>query len=153
MQTYELLYITSLQDTDAGRTAIKEQAAKLIQEAGGMVVAVREIARQRLSYPIKKQQAGEYTLVEFNAPGAALRGLERELRLLPMFLRILVTTKLEHVRVLGAEIEAMERAKAEGGGVPKTFATASAPAAAIPPPQVIEDLDKRLEEILGKEMV
>ncbi|MDO8599515.1 MAG: 30S ribosomal protein S6 [bacterium] len=154
MQTYELLYLTPLQDADVGRVAIREQVTKLIQTDGGSVVAAREVARQRLSYPIKRQQAGEYTLVEFTAAGATVKSIERELRLLPAILRLLVTVKSEKARVIGHEIEAMERAKAQADVARAAVAErAVETVTTTEPPRVIEDLDKKLEEILGKDIV
>ena len=154
MVTYELLYLTPLQDADANRTAVREQVTKVIQTDGGSVVAVRDVARQRLSYPIKRQQAGEYALVEFTAPGAAVAGIERELRLLPAILRLLIVVKSEKARVVGREIEALERMKAqEDAAKAAADERAAETVASAEPTKVIEDLDKKLEEILGKEMV
>lgn len=155
-QVYELLYLTPLFDADTVRTTARERVTKVLQEGGGSVMATREIARQRLAYPVRRQQAGEYTLVEFTAPATALRGIERELRLLSDVLRIMVTAKLEKARAVGAEIEAIERAKATEETAKASVAervAATATTAPIAEPKPIEDLDKRLEEILGKEMV
>ena len=152
---YELLYITPLLERDDDRVALRDAVGKHIQDAGGAVVTTREIARQRLSYPIQRQQAGEYTLVEFTAPGAQLRTLERELRLRSDILRLLVTKKIEKARVVGVEIEAKERAQEQVDAAKAVVAerVAEAPAANVATPQSIEDLDKKPEEILGKEMV
>ena len=154
MQTYELLYLTPLQDAEDSRTALRERVGKIIQDAGGAIAATREVARQRLSYPIKKQQAGEYMLVEFTVANRSVSAIERELRLFPEILRLMVTTKLEKARAVGHELEAMERAQAQEEAAKVTAAerTADAPAPSAAP-VAIEDLDKRLEEILGKEMV
>lgn len=154
--TYELLYLTPLFERDADRTALRDAVGKHIQEAGGSVFAAREVARQRLSYPIKRQQAGEYSLVEFTAPAAQLRSLERELRLRSDILRILVTKKLEKARAVGIELEAKERAKEQADAARAVVADRAAADDApvsTEPPQAIEDLDKKLEEILGKEIV
>ncbi len=153
---YELLYLTPLLEREPERIAIRDAVTKQIQTAGGAVVTTREIARQRLSYPIRKQQAGEYTLVEFTAPGTELGALERELRLRADILRLLVTKKIEKARVVGMELEAKERAKEQVEAAKAAVAERAAEAtvaAAAPSPQAIEDLDKKLEEILGKEMV
>lgn len=154
MQTYELLYLTPLHDKDTERTAIREQVAKVIQAGGGSILATRDIARQRLSYPVKSNQAGEYMLVEFTAPGGApIASIQRELRLLAGVLRLMVTVKSEKARSVGAEIEAKERAQAQVDAA-KAVAVERAPTPVpVGEPKTIEDLDKRLEEILGKEMV
>ncbi|MBI4143065.1 30S ribosomal protein S6 [Candidatus Uhrbacteria bacterium] len=153
---YELLYLTPLLEREPERIAIRDAVTKQIQTAGGAVVTTREIARQRLSYPIRKQQAGEYTLVEFTAPGTELGLLERELRLRADILRLLVTKKIEKARVVGMELEAKERAKEQVEAAKAVVAERAAEttvAATAASPQAIEDLDKKLEEILGKEMV
>lgn len=150
---YELLYLTPLQDTDTARQAVRDRVAKVIQEGGGSVAATREVARQRLAYPIKRHAAGEYTLVEFTVPGGAVAGIQRELRLFGDLLRMMVTTKLEKARAVGAELEAMERAQARQDAAKAVVAERAPAPTRAEPPQPIEDLDKRLEEILGKEMV
>lgn len=153
-QVYELLYLIPLQDREPDRTTIREQVVKVLQANGGTVSTTREVARQRLAYPIKRQQAGEYALVEFTAAGPAVKDIERELRLLPFVLRCLVTVKSEKARAVGAQIEATERAKAREREAKAVVAErAAAVTAPIAEPSVIEDLDKKLEEILGKEMV
>jgi ribosomal protein S6 len=154
MTTYELLYLTPLQDREPDRTAIREQVVKVLQANGGTVVTTREVARQRLAYPIKRQQAGEYTLVEFTAAGPTVKEIERELRLQPFILRCLVTVKSEKARAVGAQIEVMERTKAREREAKAAAAErAAAVTAPTAEPSAIEDLDKKLEEILGKEMV
>ncbi|MBI4450037.1 30S ribosomal protein S6 [Candidatus Uhrbacteria bacterium] len=154
MQTYELLYLTPLQDKDTDRAAIREQVAKVIQAGGGSILATRDIARQRLSYPVKSNQAGEYLLVEFTAPGGApVASMQRELRLLSGILRLMVTVKSEKARSVGAEIEAKERAQAQVDAAKAVVADRAPTPVPIGEPKTIEDLDKRLEEILGKEMV
>lgn len=153
-KVYELLSLTALQDRESDRTAIREQTVKVIQANGGSVVTTREVARQRLAYPIKRQQAGEYALVEFTASGPAVKEIERELRLLPFILRCLVTVKSEKARAVGAQIEVMERMRTREREAKAVVAErAAAVTAPTAEPSVIEDLDKKLEEILGKEMV
>lgn len=154
MQTYELLYLAPLQQSDDARATIRDRVTRVVQDAGGLVAATREFARQRLSYPINRHDAGEYTIVEFTAAADAPAKIGRELRVASDLLRHLITVKNERARVVGAEIASRERAESQqsvaSGAAPSD---ATRPAEPPPEPKAIENLDQRLEEILGKEMV
>lgn len=155
MVTYELLYLTQLFEQEGDRAAMRTRVEQIITEAGGNIVVARVFARQRLSYPIARRDAGEYTLVEFAAPAGAPAVIARELHLQDGILRSLVTVKNAKARAIGAEVEAMERlqaqrehARAEAAQVATRAAAADASA-----PETIANLDEKLEELLGKEMI
>jgi small subunit ribosomal protein S6 len=158
MQTYELLYLTGLQESDEQRTTIRDLVADVITSAGGSVVTTREFAKQRLAYPVDRHQAGEYMVIEFTAPEDAVAVVRRELQLKGELLRTMLTVKNTKIRPAGVDLEAQERARtarlaeAKVAQAPVTKEKKIAVTAEVSP-QPIEDLDRRLEEILGKEMV
>ncbi|MDO8425348.1 MAG: 30S ribosomal protein S6 [bacterium] len=160
-QVYELLYLVPLHDNAEERTAIHSRVAEIITADGGRIITSREFARQRLAYPIGTHTAGEYELVEFAAPTTALQSITRELGLEPRLLRYIVTVKSARVRSIGANVETIERTQSERAVAAKAAAAMKAgkeseqqPAAASDtPPEAIADLDEKLDEILGKEMV
>ncbi|MFH1098387.1 MAG: 30S ribosomal protein S6 [Candidatus Uhrbacteria bacterium] len=153
MTNYELLYLSPLQESDESRAAIRDRVTGIIQQAGASIIGTREFARQRLAYPIGRHRAGEYIIVDFVAPESTLNDVQRELRLLSDVLRIMVTVKNERARTVGAEVKAMERARSEDATRVATKQTKQATETPAGPPPEIEDLDKRLEEILGKDMI
>jgi anti-sigma factor ChrR (cupin superfamily) len=67
-------------------------------------------------------------------------------------LRTQVTVKSGKARVVGVDVEAMERARAQRDATARATASVK-PVTADQPPEIIADLDEKLEEILGKEMV
>jgi len=155
MQTYELLYLTPLQTIDDARREVRDRVTAVVQSSGGSIMATREFSRQRLSYPLGKHDAGEYTIVEFTAAGDSLATIGRELRVTSGILRHLITVKSEKARPVGAEVAAMERERAARDAAKADAESAAHRAASstTEEPKVIEDLDQRLEEILGKEMI
>lgn len=150
--SYELLTCSPVLDTEEARNAMLASIAALITDAGGTVTANREFARQRLAYPIGSHTAGEYVLTEFRAPSRVPAHVTRELRLMPNILRAQVTVKNAKARAVGANVEAMERDRAARDAAARAATTAK-PVSAEQPPDTIENLDEKLEEILGKEMI
>lgn len=161
--TYELIYLTPMLDAEADRTAIRGKAEQLIRDAGGTITVAREMGRQRLSYPIKGCDAAEYMLVEFSAPTTAPAAIDRELRMEERILRSLCVVKNAKARTVGATVDAMERMREQRDAAKVAVAAAGAAAAgglnagaadaSGGAPEAIENLDEKLEEILGKEMV
>lgn len=150
--SYELLTCSPVLDTEDARNAFLARIASLITDAGGTVTANRTHARQRLAYPIGQHTAGEYFLTEFRAPSRAPSQVTRELRLMPNILRAHVTVKNAKARTVGANVEAMERDRVARDAAARAT-TSAKPVSAEQPPEAIENLDEKLEEILGKEMI
>ncbi|MDO8462764.1 MAG: 30S ribosomal protein S6 [bacterium] len=157
MQVYELLSLIPLTESGDAREEVHRIISGHIAAAGGTIMATREFARQRLAYPIGPHTAGEYDLVEFTAPTTGVAAIARELSLEPRILRSMITLKRAKVRAIGAEVEAMERALEErdrAAAVKRSAAQQpTATASANAQPESIENLDAKLEEILGKDMV
>jgi small subunit ribosomal protein S6 len=81
MTLYETTFITrqdiSTQDVDK----LTESFIKILEENKGQTVKVEQWGLRDLAYPIKKYNKGYYTFLGIEADNAAIKELERKMRL------------------------------------------------------------------------
>ncbi|MBI4826747.1 MAG: 30S ribosomal protein S6 [Nitrospirae bacterium] len=102
MTLYEQLFIL---DTNLDEKTKEEQIAKvtgLIAENGGEILKTTNLGSRKLSYAVKKQEKGEYILLVFNAPPAAMAKLERLCKLSENILKFMIIKieKKKHIAAL-----------------------------------------------------
>jgi small subunit ribosomal protein S6 len=93
MPSYETLCIFH---PELPETRIKELGAwmqKIIEGANGTIVRTDEWGMRDLAHLIKKQRRGYYIKLEYDAPGATVKELERNLRINEDVLRFLSTVR------------------------------------------------------------
>lgn len=93
MPSYETLCILSPELPEA---RVKEMVAwmqKIVEGANGTTVRTEEWGIRDLSHYIRKQRRGYYVHLEYDAPAAALKELERNLRINENVLRFLSTVR------------------------------------------------------------
>ena len=93
MPTYETLCVLH---PELPETRIKEVSAwigKILEGAQGTVLQMNDWGYRDLAYRTKKQRRGYFLRVEYNAPSAAVRELERNLRISENVLRYLSTVR------------------------------------------------------------
>jgi len=81
MNHYELLFVLKPTLTDE---ETKAQVAKVqddITAQDGNIVATDDMGMRKLAYPVEKNERGYYTVIYFQAPGAAIAEIERLLRI------------------------------------------------------------------------
>ena len=92
MRAYELVFIVH---PDLDESAFKELVDKVkgwITEDGGQVTKVDLWGKRKLAYPIRKQNEGQYVLMQTSyAPAFGVK-LERNLRLTEPILRFLISS-------------------------------------------------------------
>ncbi len=88
MSNYELTFVLRPAD-EAALAAAQDRIVTQAQNAGGEIVARHDWGRRRLAYPIHKNKDGYYTTLYVSLPGAAVRGIERALKLNDQVLRYL----------------------------------------------------------------
>ena len=81
MPLYESVYIARSDISPSQVDALTEQMKKIVEENGGTVAKTEYWGVKSLAYRIKKNRKGHYTLLNLDAPAAALKELERNLRL------------------------------------------------------------------------
>lgn len=165
MQKYELLYIVPTQFADTEIDGLREKMAKTIEQTGAKVTRNESLGKIKLAYPIKHQRHGTYVLVHFEAEPSVIAGLDRTLRLSDEVLRHIIvdlapgSEKKEfqitsYVAPLSEEARETRRptdSVAPRKAVPAAV-EAAAPVKAEEASMSMEELDKKLDEILDKDV-
>ena len=93
MPSYETLCIFHPELPDARVKELSAWMQKIVEGANGTVVRADEWGMRDLAHLIKKQRRGYYVRLEYDAPGAAVKELERNLRINESVLRFLSTVR------------------------------------------------------------
>ena len=89
MPLYEYIFIARQDATAAQVEALTETFSGIIAEQGGKVTKKEYWGLRNLSYRIKKNRKGHYTLLNIDAPPAAVAEMERNMRISEDVLRLL----------------------------------------------------------------
>ncbi|MGI6129097.1 MAG: 30S ribosomal protein S6 [bacterium] len=81
MASYEVMYVLVPNLEEEAYAAANQRLSDLITEQGGRVDKVDVWGKRRLAYEVKKRREGYYTLIYFEAPAAAVKELDRVLRI------------------------------------------------------------------------
>jgi small subunit ribosomal protein S6 len=115
MAFYECVYIAR-QDLSAPQAeALNETFSKVVTDNGGSVTKTEYWGLRNLSFRIKKNRKGHYTLFNIDAPSAAVQEMERQMRLHEDVLRCL-TVRVEE---LEAGPSAMTQSRGGDRGRPR----------------------------------
>lgn len=90
---YELAYIVPIKYLDSELQAVITKVTKLVKDCHGVILHDNIIGKQRLAYPINGVFQGTYVAMEFDMPAGELKKIEDNLRLMPEVLRFLVIKK------------------------------------------------------------
>lgn len=159
---YELLYILPTRYTDAEIEGIQTMVRGLVEKAGAKIVKEENLGRIRLAYPIKQASHGSYILAYLEAETLMVAEIEKQLRLATEVLRHMIVQLpkgipersflLEsYVAPLSEEDEENRHPHRTVEAAPfvKPFEpTPTEPATHEEKPLSMEDLDKKLDEIL-----
>ena len=91
---YEVVYITSAELSEEQQKAVLSKVVETIDKYKGSVLVHETWGRRKFAYPIRKQNYGVYTLVDFVGPADLPKELNRMSRLDDKFYR-LVTVKID----------------------------------------------------------
>lgn len=153
-RAYELTAIAAnLTDTelagfaDKVKSILANHAAKVTSEAAPM--------RARLAYPIKKTQQGVYFIIRFSAVPGVIKQITRDLSLMPDMLRPHIDLLNDHEAKKAATSATAMTAKPPRGWTKREDASEEKTDAPVVEEKkedkaTVEELDKRLDEILGK---
>ena len=141
MKYYELTYLASPEISDENLSALKEKVAAFVQKKGEILGEVRPPAKRILGYPIKKRKSAFLATFNFSAPPDLVNDLKKMLDEEREILRYLIIIK-------------REPAKAEAPPIPEKFKKEiKKPTVPTRPKEKkveLEEIEKKLEEILGK---
>ena len=96
MALYESVFIARQDITAAQVEALSAKLTGIVTEQGGKVTKNEYWGLKNLAYRIKKNRKGHYTLLNIDAPAAAIREMERNMRIDEDVLRFLTVRVEEH---------------------------------------------------------
>jgi small subunit ribosomal protein S6 len=113
---YESVFIAR-QDVSAAQVdGLTDGFAKIIQEQGGKVAKKEYWGLRNLAFRIKKNRKGHYVLFNLDAPAAAVKEMERNMRISEDIIRFLTVRVDELEEGPSAVMQSRGREGREGGG-------------------------------------
>ena len=96
MPLYEHVVISRQDISPQQAEALNDQLKALVEQGGGSVAKIEYWGLRNLTYRIKKNRKGHYSLLAIDAPAAAVQEMERQLGLNEDVLRYL-TVRVEEL--------------------------------------------------------
>ena len=96
MALYEHVVIARQDISPQQAEALNDTLKALIEQGGGSVAKIEYWGLRNLTYRIKKNRKGHYSLLALNAPAAAVKEMERQLSINEDVLRFL-TVKVDEL--------------------------------------------------------
>jgi len=96
MRHYETILIVSQAAGEEGVNTLTDRSREIIESDGGSLAMIDKWGLRKLAYPIKKEPQGYYLHLEYGAVPAAVKELERVMRIDDLCLKFL-TVKLADV--------------------------------------------------------
>jgi small subunit ribosomal protein S6 len=87
MRQYEMMVILDPEVDERTVAPSLDTYLKVVKETDGTIDKIDIWGRRRLAYPIKKRTDGIYAVINFTAPSATAKELERQLGLNEVVLR------------------------------------------------------------------
>jgi small subunit ribosomal protein S6 len=87
MRQYEIMVILDPEVDERTVAPSLDTYLKVVKEGAGTIDKIDIWGRRRLAYPIKKRTDGIYAVINFTAPSATAKELERQLGLNEVVLR------------------------------------------------------------------
>jgi small subunit ribosomal protein S6 len=167
MQHYELCFIVSIKFLENELQKVVSAVHELLKKFGANITSENNLGKQRLAFPIKQTNQGTYIAIEFDLEQELLKKIDNQLKLTPEILRHLIIikrVKTEAEKMREAKIqEGLRRAKEEelakaeksAKEALKKSETVEEKKEEKPAPKKasIEDLDKKLDELLKDDII
>ena len=179
MKNYEVLFILpgTLSEDEVGPVAAKVKDA--VEKAGAVKVSLQDLGKSRIAYPIKHIRYGYFHLCQFELCGQNVANLRKQLGLMPELLRVVVRavtaggevfekiSAISDVTVREVEpaktgyekkfkreehIEASHQLDSESQKSRKTELKTKVKTETKAEDIKLEDIDKKLDELLEKNM-
>lgn len=147
MEKYEILYILPASYAENELDPIKDKVKNLIVKAGGEITASDSLGKKKLAYPIKKAFQGYYLLYEFKLEPEKLTKLNIDLKLTNEVLRHFI------VKTTSAQKSMLEITKARAAADQKAKDMPTTEEQKTKDKIKLEDLDKKLDEILSPDVM
>ncbi|MEK7496564.1 MAG: 30S ribosomal protein S6 [Patescibacteria group bacterium] len=154
MSHYEIMYIIPVKMGEDNTTEVQTKVQNMLKDNGAQITSEENLGKKKLAYPINHMRHGTYFVVECDLETQSVKPVSEWFRLSADILR---------AQIIAKEIKTPEqiaRDKAWQSKLAKKQADAEAvedtKTSALKAPEQkvsLDELDKKLEEILTKEMV
>lgn len=139
---YELAYLLSPAVAEEEVLVVSGKLARMIEDAGGMIRHQETPQKRKLAFLVKKERNGYFGWTTFTAATEAIGALEKTLKAAENLLRHIIVAEKEIVQPVRTFM-------------PRPLITPRTRPPAVPAERPeekldLEELDKKLEEILGK---
>lgn len=81
MRTFETLLLLSPELAEQNRQELLDALTGVVTQEKGSIQEIDDWGMRDLAYPVKKQMRGYYVRLVYNAPGATVAELERNIRI------------------------------------------------------------------------
>ncbi|PIR03236.1 MAG: 30S ribosomal protein S6 [Candidatus Magasanikbacteria bacterium CG11_big_fil_rev_8_21_14_0_20_43_7] len=164
MKQYELLVVLPGTQAEAEVSQIIGSVKEIVEKNGGEHIVTHDRGKSRLAYPIRHIRYGYFHLIRFTAEGDTIPRIQKELALMPEFLRTLITSfdpvqRAETQKKLGRTEEGPLRTLASvferfGGELKKgeEYTEERRPVAHAPIPSTIQTKEPDVQETDGMDV-
>lgn len=165
MPRYELMYLIGSHIPDNEVSGVTSQVLKFIEEFGGSDVQETNLGKKKLSYPIKKTRNGVYVVVNFTLDSAKVNLLDARIRTQNQnIIRYILVNQEDHlkrkVKDLASAAKMVKPVKTENlkdkeeyNAAPVRKEAPQKPIAVNLPEISSEELDKKIEQALGEDLI
>ena len=145
---YELLIIIPAKYSEVELPGVIAGVVNHVKGFGVELISEEDKGKQKLAYPVQDLRFGQVLVLKIEAEPGVAKKLNTELRLRPEIARHMLAKIVERKR---APKKTPREAKPQTAELAPAFV--ATPAETKEEKMTLEDLDKKLEEILGKEIV
>jgi len=150
---YEIVFIVSSKVEEKDVPKAVEKVKDLITEKGGKITYQEEMGRKKFAYPIEHQKHGFYQIYEFDLPNENLKTIQKELMLNKAeIIRFLIINKLPQTEAKKPPKKKLAE-KVETVLSPEKQEVSDKKTASKKKKVSLDDLDKKLDELLDKEII
>ncbi len=159
MKHYELMYIIPVKMGDDDSSQVQDKVRAQLTAEGAKLTHEESLGKRKLAYPVDHVRHGTYVVAEFNLEPEKLVKISDWFRLSAEVLRAqVVSKKLKSPEKLAREHALQEKLArehaAEDAEAERTAGGSAAPAEEkAKPARRLEDLGKKIDEILEQELV
>jgi small subunit ribosomal protein S6 len=91
LHVYEAMFLFG-SGAAAELEAAQTTARNMIEKHGGQIIVLKKWDERKLAYELKRNKRGVYIIAYFRAPGSAVAGIDRDVRLSEEVLRAMITS-------------------------------------------------------------
>ena len=119
MPLYEHVFLARQDTSSAQVEQLTKEFSDILEEAGGKVARSEHWGMKSLAYKIKKSRKAHYTMLNIDAPAAAVNEMERRMRLSTDIIRFMTIRVDQHETEPSVMMRKQDRDDRGGRGGPR----------------------------------